>query len=145
MIRVFFVSFPFMMIAAFWIFTNFYNLRFDMETNSSVRSLTNQIVRTMFKTHCIEDLREIFTDELMRNFDNVFPGFFHDEAFYIVVPNYMRTLYKTDINQWYVHVRVHYGLVGLQEGLLENWFSLSIGFERDEHGAFVVNFVGRGR
>ena len=83
-----------------------HNRNFSKELNQAVINLVDQVITIQYKTHCQETLVKIFTEELIKNYDNYIHNFFREESFYFN-KNYMQTLHYIDNNQWSVTVAMH--------------------------------------
>ena len=116
-----------------------HNTNFERELNVAIINLVEQVIDIQYRTHCLESLELIFTEELMENYDDFHPHFFRNETFFFVNRNYMRTLYYLGEGRWDVIVRIHEG--SLRTG---NSFFLYLTIVRGENGSYMVDFIGRG-
>jgi len=116
-----------------------HNTNFERELNIAIINLVEQVVDIQYRTHCLESLELIFTEELMERYDDAHPNFFRNETFFFVNRNYMRTLHYADDDRWYVNVRIHEGPLRTVTS-----FFLQIAIVRCEDHSYKIDFIGRG-
>ena len=113
-----------------------HNKDFDKEQNKAMIHLVEQVFDARYKTHSVETLEKIFTEELLENYDNYIHNFFQEGPFYYN-KNYMKTIHFTEENQWTVIVSMHEG--GLMSG---NSYFLHVTIIKTEDGSYLISSIG---
>jgi|GEM_PF-3680010 len=125
-------------ILAFVILRTPNNKHFSKEVNASIKHLVKQVLQVRPYTSDGEVLEEIFTEELLQNFEYYHPYFLKEETFYLISRNYMQTLHKDSKDEWVLYVRIH-------EGWWDSSSWLYITVIQDEANNYRVSSVVRNK
>jgi|GEM_PF-2739667 len=114
------------------------NKEVDKELNNAVKKLVKQVISVQYKTHSEDTMKEIFTEELVRDIDDYYYEFYRNELFYFIGNDYMQTLdYSEELKVGYVVLRVREGLISGKN------FYLHIRFIQTEEGSYLISGIGR--
>jgi hypothetical protein len=118
---------------------NYDNNGFDKDVNDAIKELVEQVITVKYKTHSQETMKDIFTDELLKNINNYWPDFFSKKQIYFISNNYMQTMHKIATeNQWYLTIGIREGLFFGEDYLIQ------IGIiQKEEDGSYVIFFIGK--
>ena len=112
------------------------NKKFSKEVNDSIKYLVEQVIQVQYYTHDKKILEEIFTEELLENYEDSYNGFFREKSTYFMRKNYMQTLrYSENEEQWTVSIRI-------REAFFDDGVWLVISVIQDEDGEYRIADIG---
>jgi len=117
------------------------NKAFDHELNVAVKSLVNKMMAVKFRTHDIDALAEILTEEMQEKLDDYFSDFFRETRLYYVNNRYMQLmLYEEEFNRWIIPLRVSEGFF-----LSKDWdaYYIEVGISEQENGSYLISFIAK--